>query len=473
MTYRTIHTTYGLAAMAQAEATGTPINITHMAVGDGNGNEVTPSEGQTTLVRELYRAAPNRVYQDPTTPNRFTAELVIPASEGGFVLREVGVFDSTGSLFVVGNLPATYKPQASEGAYADTVVRVDFMVTNADVVTIAVDPNVAVATQQWVTNNITACAILPGGTTGQVLRKASNTCGDTEWADPTDVNVLVSTIEEHQVLADLQTSVILSTVTTAGLAVYIDGERLDHKAGATGWLPDELDPDTTIVLGSAYAAGTRITLVQNEPLGDVPYPLARDLNLADLQNKATARENLDVFSKAESRQLSPAGQLAYFARSTAPTGWLKANGAAVSRTAYADLFAAIGNTFGVGDGFNTFNLPDLRGEFIRGWDDGRGVDAGRAFGGFQDYGTAAPRTTESRALLPSGGTDTSTTTGRTDPSRFGFARLAKSGESVTPGSVDASWGDGDPNGEMDVESVFAGDPETRPRNRAMLACIKF
>ena len=85
--FRTIHTTYGLTAMAQAEATGTPINITHIAVGDGNGNDVTPSEAQTRLVRELFRAAPNRVYQDPTTPNRFTAEMVIPATEGGFVLR--------------------------------------------------------------------------------------------------------------------------------------------------------------------------------------------------------------------------------------------------------------------------------------------------------------------------------------------------------------------------------------------------
>ena len=81
----------------------------------------------------------------------------------------------------------------------------------------------------------------------------------------------------------------------------------------------------------------------------------------------------------------PSGAVLYFAGRTAPAGWLKANGAAVSRTAYAALFAAIGTTYGAGDGRSTFNLPDLRGECLRGWDDGRGVDAGRVFGSAQAH----------------------------------------------------------------------------------------
>lgn len=215
--FKTIHTAYGLAAMAAAEATGTPINLTHMAVGDGNGNPVDPTEGQTVLVREVFRAPINRVFQSPMEPNRFTAELVIPATAGGFVMREVGVFDADGALFAVGNLPETYKPMASEGAYADTVVRLEFLVTNADVVTLRIDPNVAVATQQWVTNNVTACLILPGGVTGQVLCKASNSCGDVEWADLTAVNVTVNSIEETQTLASGQTVVDWAVVNNTGL----------------------------------------------------------------------------------------------------------------------------------------------------------------------------------------------------------------------------------------------------------------
>lgn len=452
MTYKTIHTSNGLVAMAQAEATGTPINLTHMAVGDGSGNAVEPAETQSNLVRELYRAAPNRIWQDPDVPNKFTAELVIPASVGGFVLREVGVFDASGSLFVVGNLPDTYKPQTSDGAYADTVVRVDFMVTNASVVTIMVDPNVAVATQQWVSNNVTACTILPGGTTGQVLVKKSNDCGDVEWRDATDANVVVDVIEEKQTLAADQTVVTLATVTTRGLAVYIEGVRLDHAAGAGGWQEDATYPDTKIVLGKSYHNGTAILLVQNEPLGTAPYPLQRELNLSDLENAATARQNLDVFSKAEARQMAPAGAVMHFARSTAPTGWLKANGAAVSRAAYADLFAAIGTTFGAGDGFNTFNLPDLRGEFVRGWDDGRGADAGRALGSAQ----AAQFASHSHQLLNALPAPDGSPTGR-------YVGAAYTG--VTTSANAGSY--------SETAMTSTGGTETRPRNVALLACIKF
>jgi microcystin-dependent protein len=77
------------------------------------------------------------------------------------------------------------------------------------------------------------------------------------------------------------------------------------------------------------------------------------------------------------------GQVSFFAFSTAPTGWLKANGAEISRTTYAPLFAVIGTTYGSGNGTTTFNIPDLRGEFLRGWDDSRAVDSGRTFASSQ------------------------------------------------------------------------------------------
>jgi microcystin-dependent protein len=79
----------------------------------------------------------------------------------------------------------------------------------------------------------------------------------------------------------------------------------------------------------------------------------------------------------------PAGVVLYFAAATPPKGWLKADGNVVSRIEYADLFVVVGTTFGTGDGSTTFNLPDLRGEFIRGLDTGRGVDSGRVIGTIQ------------------------------------------------------------------------------------------
>lgn len=445
MAFITIHTNYGLQQLAQAESTGSSIRLTHMAVGDGNGNPVTPNPTQTQLVREIFRTTINRVYQDANNPLRFTAELVIPASAGGFTMREVGVFDADGSLFAVGNLPATYKPVDTEGAYSDTVVRLDFLVSNASTITLQIDPNVVVVTQQWISNNVTAGTIIPGGTTGQVLTKQSNADGDVHWSDPTEALVVVDTVAEKQTLAAGQTIVDLTETITYGLAVYIEGIRLPMGSGADEWQPDP-NITTRVILGKSYPDGSIFQGVNNEPSGSAPAPLERSKNLSDVASVETSRTNLDVFSKAETRQMAPAGLVATFARSTAPTGWLKANGAAVSRTAYADLYAAIGTRFGAGDGINTFNLPDLRGEFIRGWDDGRGVDSGRALGSAQgqlieshDHGMDPYKPVNASILQP-----------------------------VTSGAELSSVGVGNT-----VRTKTTGGSETRPRNVALLYCIKF
>ncbi len=384
--YKTIFTRLGAQLLMQAGQTGQAVLLSEMAVGDGNGMPTTPTTTQTTMVRERYRAPINRIYQDPNDSTRFTAELIVPANTDAFTLREVGIFDSNGSLIMIGSLPDMYKPAPSEGAYSDVVVAVDFFLTNDAVINISFDPNTIVVNQTWLVNNWTAAQLIPGGTVGQVLGKESNADGDYVWQDPSVANVTVDTIAETQLLADGQTTIDLTKTTTYGLAVYVDGERLALGSGTDEWQPVEDNP-TRLTLGQPYPAGTKAQMVNNEPAGSAPAPLERAKNLSDLLNKGTARNNLDVNSKAEiqafGQQWAPPGMIMDFASPSAPVGWLKCNGVAVSRTAYAALFAAIGTTWGAGDGFNTFNLPDFRGEFRRGWDDGRGVDVGRAFGSFQ------------------------------------------------------------------------------------------
>ncbi len=137
-----------------------------------------------------------------------------------------------------------------------------------------------------------------------------------------------------------------------------------------------------------------------------------------------------------------AGTVAHFAASTAPAGWLKANGATVSRTAYAALFAAIGTTYGVGDGATTFGVPDLRGEFLRGLDDGRGVDSARAIGSAQ------------AGQMPS------------------HTHSAPNGANSS-GSVDGGAAMGGSTGVTGAAGGTENASENRPRNVAMLACIKF
>ena len=160
----------------------------------------------------------------------------------------------------------------------------------------------------------------------------------------------------------------------------------------------------------------------------------------------------------------PSGAVLYFAGQTAPAGWLKANGAAVSRTAYAALFAAIGTTYGAGDGSTTFNLPDLRGEFMRGWDDGRGIDSGRAIGSAQGdairniTGSIDSGTDQTRQLF-----DDVTAKGALAVSRRNWKRwTSDSGDGYNvPSAFD-----------FDASRVVPTAAENRPRNIALLACIK-
>ena len=155
----------------------------------------------------------------------------------------------------------------------------------------------------------------------------------------------------------------------------------------------------------------------------------------------------------------PPGAVMHFAMTSPPTGWLAADGTAVSRSTYASLFSAIGTTFGVGNGTTTFALPDLRGEFVRGWDDGRGVDSGRALGGAQSW---AIQNITGRA--------------NSDLVRFNLAATdgAFAAESMVSRSRPSSTTTSDTYGiNFDASRVVQTANETRPRNVALLACIKF
>lgn len=287
MAFQTIHTNYGLAQIAAAEAAGTVIQLVQMAVGDGNGNDVQPNPAQTFLARERYRAPLNQLTIDPVNPTWFLAELVIPASVGGFTIREVGLYDQAGKLFAVGNVPATYKPTPVEGAFSDTIIRMVFVVANASVVQLVIDPNVAVATHSWVLSNVSAATVLPGGLTGQIPSKRSNADGDIEWIDPAaGFEVVVSSREESQTLAAGQVNVDLAVLSTEGVAVYIEGTRLRADEFS-------VTSATRIVLASAHPVGTKVTAVQNEEVGKTEV-LLRANNLSDVADKPTAINNLGM-----------------------------------------------------------------------------------------------------------------------------------------------------------------------------------
>jgi microcystin-dependent protein len=219
-----------------------------------------------------------------------------------------------------------------------------------------------------------------------------------------------------------------ASFTNAKLATVATATIKGRVTAATGVVEDLTGTQATTLLsavvGDSGSGGTK---------GLVPAPAAGDTAAARFLSAA------GTFAAAV-----PVGSVTMYAANTAPTGWLECSGAAVSRTTYAGLFTAIGTVFGVGDGSTTFNLPDMRGEFARGWDNGRGIDSGRAFGSAQGDDFKA----HVHSVTPPASTNDSasglTTTGNTV------------GETITA-----------------YDTASTGGTETRPRNIALMFIIKF
>ena len=213
------------------------------------------------------------------------------------------------------------------------------------------------------------------------------------------------------------------------ITAYVAGQRFRVKFHAVGNGADTINV-------SGLGANS---LKQYDSTGAKVAAVIAVNQLADVEYDGVDMVMLDALPVAS----LPAGSIIYVAKNTAPTGYLKANGAAVSRTIYSALFAAIGTTFGVGDGATTFNLPELRGEFIRGWDDGRSVESGRVFGSAQADETKAHVHT---------------------------MNMFQSSQSFTAG---LSSGVLYSTGGLAAGTSSVRGAETRPRNVALLACIKY
>ncbi|WP_288657428.1 phage tail protein, partial [Pantoea sp. UBA6567] len=152
--FYTLLTDIGAAKLASAAALGVPLKITQMAVGDGGGVLPTPSAQQTKLIAEKRRADLNMLYIDPQNSSQIIAEQVIPETEGGWWIREVGLFDDTGALIAVGNCPESYKPQLAEGSGRTQTVRMVLITSSTDTITLKIDPAVVLATRKYVDDKV-------------------------------------------------------------------------------------------------------------------------------------------------------------------------------------------------------------------------------------------------------------------------------------------------------------------------------
>lgn len=371
MPYTTVMTTVGLAKLANAISTNTPLPLLQMAVGDGNGNPTTPTAGQTALVRQRFIGPISLAKVDPNNSAQMIFDLQVPMAQGGWTIQEVGLFDNTGAMIAVANFPATYKPLPSEGSASDLTVRIYVAISNASAVTVTVDPAVVIASRQWVIDNFSLAALAPGGTTGQLLRKKTNAPGDTEWSDPFTVQVIVNVRKEVQTLTAGQTIIDLATCTTVGLAVYIEGAR---EEGFT------INTTTRITLDQSYPTGTKIYFFQNDPTNQADL-LTRNggtmnaganitLNGGTIKSVPDPVAGGDVANKTYVDNALTGGKMVgeVFMHGGTPTGaggveFIVCDGRRLDRTTYSTLFAALGGTsspWGLPDGTG-FNIPDLLG----------------------------------------------------------------------------------------------------------------
>ncbi len=500
-----IVTTIGTNKLANA----TPLDqleIIQIAVGDGNGSTPTLNPSQTQLVNEVWRGGVSAPIKGPQE-NIVIFEGFIPQNIGPFTIREVGIFDPAGDLIAVGTTAIVEKPDPATETAITLRIRLHVALeSTSDIQFIAQDQGVfdhqgatnrdaesahpasSIATAeladlglsesdvQSVLNSLKSAALHEVGTAGDEvpdnaqLNTRLGTTGNLGNAATRNVGYNTDGIVDKEIL-DSQLNTRLATTGNLGTAAtrnvgyntdeIVDKEVLDSRFGGyTG----NLNTAARFPVGSSPLSipnneelNTRLSTTGNLGnaaqktigTGSDQVPTNGSLGTAAQQDIGAGTDQVPDKEILDSRfgegDNIMVGAVVYFATTVTPSGYIKANGAAVSRTTYANLFARVGTFWGTGNGSTTFNVPDLRGEFIRTFDDGRGIDSGRAFGSFQAEEFKS----------------------HTHPQR---------GSVVTTGSFTGYQMDLDNTNAtvaMNISTDAAGGDETRPRNIALAAYIKY
>ncbi|HIH4536431.1 TPA: phage tail protein [Citrobacter freundii] len=367
--YFALLTNIGAAKLAKATALGTKVEITQMAVGDGNGVLPTPDPTQTALIHEIRRAPLNMLTIDPANASQIIAEQVIPEDVGGWWIREIGLFDKDGDMIAVANCAETYKPQLQEGSGRVQAIRVILIVSSTEAVTLKIDPAVVLATRQYVDNKIIEVKSYADGLMRTHEQSRNHPDATTTAKGFTQLNSSVSDDSETQAATPKAVKIAMDNA-SARLAKDRNLADLPNPALARQNL--QLGNSSTKNTGTTadtVAAGddARITgaMQKNQNGGDIPdvAKFLQNLHLEELPNFAKygapmIGELIEWPSDKMPNEIYPDMKMEfipYIGQSFDPVKY--------------PLLATL---------HPNLHLPvDMRANVVRGWDWGRGVDAGR------------------------------------------------------------------------------------------------
>ncbi len=387
--YFAILTNYGAAQLANAVALGTQMNISAMAVGDGGGTLPFPDPAQTKLIRETRRAAVNQVSIDEKNPNFIIAEQVIPENEGGWFIREIGLFDDNGGLIAVGNAPETYKPNLQEGSGRTQVIQMVLMVSSTQAITLKVDPSVVLATREYVTKSIDAAIQASEAKAAKIYATktelSSGLSGKQPTGDYATRTELSNGLSGKQPTGDYATK----TEVNSKLAKDQNGADISNKDTFIKnlGLPEKFQPKGNYFNFSAITEMPGMGF-SGAFTGDINVKYIKGISISSgAGNSDTGQIYVDHKAVVTARYLNNNGDIyenrivgvpigatiEWQSTASIPENFLANDGRSFSASVHPDLAKV----------FPGLKLPDDRGLFKRALDSGKGYDSGRTLGSVQ------------------------------------------------------------------------------------------